>query len=122
MNKKMPGLSERYELVNDMPRYATDLRVVGTAYKNTEEDHYVVRLRVFPFIKYFLRAKGNGSEDLLLYSGIDQRGDELKLFNVMGQGEMIGDEYVKLTFYDIGLICYMRLSPKDYHYTHQAIA
>lgn len=122
MTERPMGLSEKFEIVNDLPRYATDLRIVGNAYKNDLDDHYVLRLRVFPFIKYFLRAKDSARENFLIFSGLDDREDEVRLFNVIGKGEHISDEYIKLNFYDLNLICYLRLDPKDYNYTHQAAA
>ena len=120
MNKFFDELVERYEIHSDMVGFGGEVRKIGFAYKKNYEDHYLVRLNTLPGLRFFVRRDSRGERGWLIFSGMVETKTAKRFFNPTGQAERVSSNYMKLKFQELNLICYLRLSPKDYHYTSKA--
>ena len=117
MNQLFDELTERYEVHSDMVGFGTEVRQVGLAYKKNRDDHYLVKLNTLPGIRFYVRRDSRGERGWIIFTGMVKTQTANRFFNPVGQAERISSQYLKLKFQDLDLICYIRLSPKDYHYT-----
>ena len=113
MNFEYQTTEERHEIVSDLPRFSKEVRIVGTATRYNSEDHLVVRLRLLPVIRYFLKEKDCDADEFVLYSGMSRESDSVRFYNPVGTGEKISDEFIKIKLHDLNLIFYLRLKPRD---------
>lgn len=120
MSNFFDELVERFEIHSDMEGFATDVRHIGHAYKKNSDDHYLVRLNTLPSIRFYVRRDSRGDKGWIIFSGMVETGKAKRFFNATGMAERVSKNYMKLKFLDLNLICYLRLSPKDYHYNAKA--
>ena len=120
MNNFFDELVERFEIHSDMEGFGTEVRHIGYAYKKNSEDHYLVRLNTLPGLRFYVRRDSRGAHGWIIFSGMINASHSKRFFNPAGMAERISKNYMKLKLPDLNLICYMRLSPKDYHYTAKA--
>lgn len=120
MSNFFDELVERFEIYNDMDGFGVDVRHVGYAYKKNCEDHYLVRLNTLPGLRFYVRRDSRGERGWIMFSGMVETSQAKRFFNPVGTAERISKNYMKLKFTELNLICYLRLSPKDYHYTARA--
>jgi len=116
MNKVLDELVERYEIHSDMSGFGVDVRQVGFAYKRSCDDHYMIRLNTLPGMRFFLKRDSRGDGGWIIFSGMYYSGKSGRFFSPVGTGQRISSAYMKLKFSDLNMICYLRLSPKDFHY------
>ena len=109
-------LVERFEIQNDMSGYVDDVRVVGHGYKRTCDKHYLLRLHTLPGMKFYLKRDFRGEGGWLIFSGFAKTAKTSSFFNPVGSAYEVTSDYLKLSFNELDLICYLRLSPKDFHY------
>lgn len=116
MNKVYDELVERHELHSDLGGFGVEVRQVGFAYKRNCDTHYMVRLNTLPGMRFFVKRDSRGPNGWIIFSGMAKTARELSFFNPVGTAERVSSGYMKLKFPELKLICYLRLSPKDFHY------
>ncbi len=116
MSNFFDELVERYEIHSDMEGFGTEVRKIGFAYKKNCEDHYLVRLNTLPGLKFYVRRDSRGDNGWIIFSGMVETSKAKRFFNPAGMAERISKNYMKIKFLELNLICYLRLSPKDYHF------
>lgn len=117
MNKLFDELVERYEVHSDMDGFGVEVRSVGYGYKKNNENYYLVRLNTLPSLRFYVQRDSRGERGWIIFSGMVETTQAKRFFNPVGQAERISKNYMKLKFQELNLICYLRLSPKDYHYS-----
>ncbi|MFN9066443.1 MAG: hypothetical protein ACK5V3_04395 [Bdellovibrionales bacterium] len=112
MKHEFQSTEETYKILNDLPSYVESVRIVGCAKRYDNEDHFVLRLRVLPTLKYFLKENDDDSEKFTVFSGksFDSR-NNIRFYYPVGFAEKLSDEFIKLKIHDLGLICYLQLKP-----------
>ena len=116
MKNILDDLVERFEIHSDMTGFGTEVRCSGFAYRRNRDDHYLVRLHTLPSIKFYLKRDSRGEGGWMIFSGMIRTNNTSRFFNPVGSAQRISSQYMKLKFSDLNLICYLRLSPKDFHY------
>lgn len=116
---KFGEMTERYDILNDLEGYGAEVRKVGFAYKTDFDEHYLLRLHSLPTLKFYVKKDYRTQDKYLIFSGISEASQFDKFFNKVGAGETVGRGYIKLKFLDLGMICYLKLDPKDYHFTQK---
>lgn len=104
---------ERHEMLSDIPRFSKNVRIVGSANRYNGEDHLVLRLRALPTLKYFLKETDDDPDKFAVFSGKSFQGNSVRFYHVIGMGEKILDEFIKIKIYDLNLIFYIQLKPSD---------
>jgi len=103
---------ENYKILSDLPSFVKNVRIVGSAKRYDNEDHFVLRLRVLPTLKYFLKENDDDSEQFTVFSGKSHdSNNNIRFYYPVGFGEKISDEFIKLKIYELNLICYLQLKP-----------
>ena len=116
MQNIFDDLVERFEIHSDLSGFGTDVRQMGYAFRRNRDDHYLLRLNTLPTLRFYLRRDSRGQGGWVIFSGMVNRGKSSIFFNPVGMAENISSGYMKLKFSDLNLICYLPLSPKDFHY------
>lgn len=116
MQNIFDDLVERFEIHNDMSGYTNELKCSGFAYRKNRDDHYLVRLHTLPNMKFYVKRDSRGEGGWLIFSGMIKSQKSFRFFNQVGTAQRISYRYMKLKFTDLNLICYLQLSPKDFHY------
>ena len=111
---------ERHELHSDLDGFGVEVRQMGYAYKRGRDDHYMVRLNTLPTMRFYVRRDSRGERGWVIFSGMVETSFAKRFFNPVGSAERLSKNYMKLKFQDLNLICYLRLSPKDYHFNSKA--
>ena len=109
-------LVERFEIHNDMSGFGVEVRQVGYAYRRNRDDHYLVRLNTLPGLKFYVKRDSRGEGGWMIFSGMISTKTTSRFFNPVGTAQRVSSQYMKLKFSEIGMICYLRLTPKDFHY------
>lgn len=120
MSNFFEELVERYEVHSDMQGYAKEVRQVGFAYKKNCEDYYLVRLNALPGLRFYVRRDSRGERGWMIFSGMAETRIAKRFFNPVGLAERVTKNYMKLKFQELNMICYLQLSPKDYHINTRA--
>ncbi len=113
MRYEFQSTQVRQDILSDLPKFVKCVRIVGSATRYNNEDHLVLRLRVLPIIKFFLKENDDDSEQFTIFSGKNHDVSSVRFYHPVGFGEKISDEFIKLKFYDLDLICYLQLKPFD---------
>jgi len=116
MKNILDDLVERFEIHNDMTGFGVEVRCTGFAYRRSREDHYLVRLHSLPNMKFYLKRDSRGEGGWMIFSGMIRTNRTFRFFNPVGTAQRISSNFMKLKFTDLNLICYLRLTPKDFHY------
>ncbi len=112
MTHEFQSTEENYKILNDLPSFVESVRIVGSAKRYDSEDHFVLRLRVLPTLKYFLKENDDDSEQFTIFSGKSHESDNsTRFYYPVGFAEKISNEFIKLKIYDLDLICYLQLKP-----------
>ncbi len=110
-------IEERYLIVShsetDQP-----YRIVGSAYKNVQHEHYKFYLRMLPGLPYFLAPHHDRNWEYLIFSGCEKKANgDFRFFCKIGSAIFLPDKKsIEIHLPDLRQIYYLRLEPEDFHY------
>jgi hypothetical protein len=93
-------------------------RIVGSAYKSEDEDHYRFFLRMFPGTPYYLVPHRERSWEFLVFSGREKRANgSSRFFCKIGSAIHLPEKNViEIHLPDLRQVYYLRMEPEDFHY------
>jgi hypothetical protein len=109
-------LAERY-LVVSHNRTKKPYRVAGSAYGKKSETYYVLYLRLFPGVPFFVESNHDRSWEYTVFSGRAFKDDgSARFFCQVGTGVYLGDtKSIEVFLPDLRQVYYLRLDSVDLH-------
>ena len=114
---------ERFKIVShtqtDKP-----YRIVGSAYKDVQQNYFKIFLRLFPGIPYYLAPHRDRNWEYLVFSGCDQRdGKAARFFCKIGSAVHLPEKNaIEIHLPDLRQVFYLSLEPDDFHFSKTSAA
>lgn len=115
------NLSARY-LVFSHLNEDSPYRVVGSAYRPTTKDEYVLYLRILPGVKFYIVPhRDRHGWEYVIFSGRSMQDGKPRYFAKVGSAILIPKKNaIEIHLPDLRQTYYLKLEPKDFHFDAKA--